>query len=123
MGPLIDASNTSQRIREGINVTLKRLRHSHLNNVIFSYLNFDSMRNRFFFFLFFFSIWIFFHEHSRITELQGKGEGFSLTPHYHFYSLHRHLDISWAITAENSPLHIASSRTRTGNLWFPSASR
>ena len=118
MGPLIDASNTSQRIREGINVTLKRLRHSHLNNVIFSYLNFDSMRNRFFFCLFFFSIWIFFHEHSRITELQGKGEGFSLTPHYHFYSLHRHLDISWAITAENSPLHIASSRTRTRNLCY-----
>ena len=25
------------------------------------------------------------------------------------------------ITAESSPLHIASSRTRTGNLWFPSA--
>ena len=30
---------------------------------------------------------------------------------------------SWVITAESSPLHIASSRTRTGNLWFPSASR
>ena len=27
------------------------------------------------------------------------------------------------ITAENSPLHIASSWTRTGNLWFLSASR
>ena len=27
-----------------------------------------------------------------------------------------------AITAESSPLHIASSRTRTGNLWLPSAS-
>ena len=36
MGPLIDASTTSQRIREDNNVTLKRLRHSHLNNVIFS---------------------------------------------------------------------------------------
>ena len=72
---------------------------------------------------FFFSIWVFFHKHSRITGLQGKGEGISLTPHYHFHPLHRHLDISRAITAESSPLHIASSRTRAGNLWFPSPSR
>ena len=47
MRPLIDASNTSQRIREDINVTLKPLRHSHLNNVIFSYLNIDSIKNTF----------------------------------------------------------------------------
>ena len=71
----------------------------------------------------FFSMWVFFHEHSRITGLQGKGEGISLTPHYHFHPLNRYLDISRAITAESSPLHIASSQTRTGNLWFPSASR
>ena len=32
---------------------------------------------------------------------------------------HRYSDISWAITAKNSPPHIASSQTRTGNLWFP----
>ena len=70
-------------------------------------------------FFFFFPICVFFHEHSRITGLQENGEGISLTPH----QLHRHLDISWAITTESSPLHIASSRTRTGNLWFPSASR
>ena len=31
--------------------------------------------------------------------------------------------ISRAITADSSPLHVASSRTRTGNFWFPSASR
>ena len=74
-------------------------------------------------YFFFFSVWVFFHDHSLITGLQGKGEGISLTPHYHFHLLHRHLDISRAITAESSPLHIASSRTRTGNLWFPSASR
>ena len=37
---------------------------------------------------------------------QGKGEGTSLTPLYHFHPLHRHLDISWAITAESSPLPI-----------------
>ena len=70
----------------------------------------------------YFSIWVFYHDHSQITGLQGKGEGISLTPHYHFHPLHRYLDISRAITAESSPLHIASSRTRTGNLWFPSAS-
>ena len=60
--------------------------------------------------LFFFSIWVFFHEHSRITGLQGKVEGICLTPHYHFHPLHRHLDISRAITPESSPLHIASTR-------------
>ena len=77
----------------------------------------------FFFFLFFFSIQVFFHEHSRITGLQGNGEGISFTTHYHFHPLHRHLEISRAITAESSPLHIASSRARTGNLWSPSTSR
>ena len=52
----------------------------------------------------FFSIWFFFHEHSRINGLQGKGEGISSTPHYHFHSLHRYLDISRTITVESSPL-------------------
>ena len=66
----------------------------------------------------FFSIWVLFHEHSRITGLQGKGEGIPLTPHYHFHPLHRHLDISRAITAESSPLLIASSRTRIGTFGF-----
>ena len=70
----------------------------------------------------FFSIWVFFYEHSRITGLQRKGEDISLTPHYHSHPLHRQLDIARAITAESSPLHIVSSRTRTGNR-FPSASR
>ena len=60
--------------------------------------------------------------HSRITGLKGKGEDISLTPHYHFHPVHRHLDISRAITAESSPLHIGSSQIRTGNLWFPSVS-
>ena len=54
----------------------------------------------------------------------GGGGGHFLSPHYHFHRLHRHLDISRAITAESSHLHIgSSSRTRTGNLWFSSASR
>ena len=74
-------------------------------------------------FFFFFSIWVFFHGHSRFTGQQGKGEATSLTPLYHFDPLHRHLDISRAITPESSPLHIASSWTRTGNLWFPGTSR
>ena len=72
----------------------------------------------------YFSIWVFFHSQSQITGLQGKG-GISLTPHYHFHHfhlLHRHLDISRAITAESSPLHISSSWTRTRKLWFPSTS-
>ena len=79
----------------------------------------SSVRNFFFFFLF--PIWVFFHNHLRITELQGKVEGISLTPHYHFTSLHRHLDISQAIIAVSLSLHMASSRTRTRNLWFLNA--
>ena len=55
------------------------------------------------------------------TEREGGGH--SLTRHYHFRPLHRLLDISQAITAESSPLHIDSSWTRTGNLWFPSLSK
>ena len=53
------------------------------------------------------------------TQQQGKGEGIYLISLYYFHPLHRHLDISRAITAESSTLHIASSRTQTGNLWFP----
>ena len=61
----------------------------------------------------FFSIWVFFPEHSWIIGLEGNGEDISLTPHYHLHPLRRYLDISPAITAESSPLHIASSRIRT----------
>ena len=57
-----------------------------------------------------------------IHRTAGEAAGY-LFNFYHFYPLHRHLDISRAITAESSPLHIASSGTRNGNLWFPSASR
>ena len=46
MGPLIDASTTSQEYKENINVPLKRLQHSHLNMDIFSYLNINSIRNQ-----------------------------------------------------------------------------
>ena len=71
----------------------------------------------------FFSIWVFFHEHLRFTGQQGKGEAISLSPLYQFHPLHRHVDISRAITAEGSPLHKTSRRTRTRNLLIPSASR
>ena len=56
-------------------------------------------------------------------DCRGRRRAFLLAPHYHLHPLHRHLDINRAIAAESSHLHIASSRTRTGNLWFPSASR
>ena len=65
---------------------------------------------------FFFAIWVSFHEHSRITGQQGKGKDISLTHHYHFHPLHRHLDINGVITIEDSPLHVASSRAQTGIL-------
>ena len=66
----------------------------------------------------FFSSWVFCHKHTRFTGQQRKGEAISLTPLYHFHPLHRHLEISRTITAVISPLHIASSWTRTGNIWF-----
>ena len=50
------------------------------------------------------------------TGIKGKGEDISFSPRYHFRTLHRHLYISRVITAGSSPLRIASSRTRTGNL-------
>ena len=61
---------------------------------------------------YFFSIWISFHEHSRFIGQQGNGEAISVTPLYHFHSLHRHLghlEIILAITTEILPLHIAIS--------------
>ena len=64
-----------------------------------------------------FSIWVFFHGHLQFTGQQGKGEAFSSAHSlHHLHPLHRHVNISRAITAGSSPLHIASSRTRTGNL-------
>ena len=65
----------------------------------------------FFFFFFFLSTWVFFYEHSWFIGQQGMGEGIYITLLYHFHPLHRHLDISRAITTESSPVHIGSSRT------------
>ena len=59
------------------------------------------------------------------TNHRNAGEGggcMSLIPLYPFDPLHRHIDISWAITAEGVPVHIGSSQTQTNNLCFPSAS-
>ena len=70
-----------------------------------------------FLFQFFFYL-AFFHEYSRFTGQQAKGETIYLHPFYHFHPLHRHLDISWVIAAESSPLRIAGSRNRTWNLWY-----
>ena len=47
MGSPIYASTTSKEYEENIKVTLKQLRHSHLNYVISSYLNINSIRNKF----------------------------------------------------------------------------
>ena len=73
--------------------------------------------NLLFLFLFY-SIWFFFHEYSRFTGQQVKGEAIFLYPFYHLHPLHRHLDISWVIAIESSPLCIAGSRNRTRNLWY-----
>lgn len=49
---------------------------------------------------------------------QGKREAIFLTTLYHFPLLLRYLDISPVINADSPPLRMATSRTRTGNLWF-----
>ena len=70
-------------------------------------------------FLFFFCL-DFLSRTFTIHRTEGGGGGYLFNSSL---PLHGHLDISRAIAAESSPLHIAGSRTRTGNLWFPSASR
>ena len=47
MGPLTNASTTCKKYEENKNVTLKRLRHSCLNNVIFLHLILNSIRKKF----------------------------------------------------------------------------
>ena len=91
--------------------------------VIFKfYLNFifQIQKPKVGFVMVFFSLQIFFHKHLRFTGQQGKGGGaISLILIYHFYPLHRHF--SRVITSESSPLHIAGSRTQTGEPWFTGA--
>ena len=76
-------------------------------------------RHNLIFVLFFcFSTWLFFHEYSRFTGQQVKGEAISLFPFHHLHPLHRHLDISWLVAVKSSPLRIAGSWNRTWNLWY-----
>ena len=64
----------------------------------------------------FFFMWVFCHKHSQFTGQQGKWEAILLALFCHFHPVHRHLDISWTVTVESSPLHIASRQTQTGSL-------
>ena len=74
-----------------------------------------------YFFSFFLSGFSFTNIHN-LQDSRGKWGAIYLSPLYYFHPLHKHLGIRRATAAEISPLHIASSRTRTRNLWFPSAS-
>ena len=51
---------------------------------------------------------------------KGRGRPI-LIPLYNFHLLHKHLCISWAITAESSPMHMNSGQSQTENRWFPNA--
>ena len=55
-------------------------------------------------------------------ESRGRGRPF-LTLHYYFHLLHEHLHIGLVITAESSPLHIATTSNQIGNFCFLRASR
>ena len=68
--------------------------------------------------LFFFFCLGFLSRTFTIHRTVGKGWGYFFNPPYHFHPLYRRLNISRAITAESSPLHIASSWTQTGNCWI-----
>ena len=85
-----------------------------------SFLKVGYLMDPFFFFLL--SGFSFTNIHES-QDCRGRGRAcfYLLTTNFHL--LHRHLDISRLITAESLPLHIASSQTRTGNLWFLRASR
>ena len=60
----------------------------------------------YFFFLTGFSL----TSHLRVAGQQRKGTPI-LTPLCLFHSLHKYLDVSQAITAESSPLHLATDLT------------
>ena len=68
-----------------------------------------------------FFIWAFFHLTFMNHMTVGTGGGATLTSLYHLHLLCEQEDIRWMIATESSFLHIVSDRTRTGNLWFPSA--
>ena len=72
-------------------------------------------------FIFFLSGFSFANIHESLDS-RGK-KGYFLAPLNHFHPLHRHINISWVITGESSPRHIASGLTQTRKPRFPSASR
>ena len=69
----------------------------------------------------FFFVWVFFHEHSQFTVLQGNRLSLVLLPttSAHFTDI----VISRTIAAESSFQHIASTWNRAGKLWFLSVGR
>ena len=102
-------------------------RHKRLKRIWIGFFH-PKFPSFFFFFLSRFSLTTIHESQECRRRKGGGGEGGE-----HFFSsslplpsthpLHRHLDINWAVTAKSLPLHIGSSRTRIGDLWFPSASR
>ena len=71
----------------------------------------------YFLFIFFLSGFSFMNIHES-QDCSGRGGGVSLTPHYHLHLLHRNLDISWAITAESSPLYIPTQKSGIKQIQF-----
>ena len=65
-------------------------------------------------FFLFLSRFSFTRRHSRISGQQRRGSPIS-TLLYHFQPRHEHLDISWAVAAESSLMHIVSDRIWNGN--------
>ena len=70
--------------------------------------------------VFFFFFFFFLSRTFTIDRKFGEAWGISLTHFCHFLPLQRHLEINRIIITESSPLHIMSSRTQTGCLYFPS---
>ena len=65
----------------------------------------------------------FLSQTSTIYRTAAEGGGYFFNSSLPLPAASQTIDISWAITEENSPLHITSDRTRTENLWLPSPTR
>ena len=115
-----DVAATSPR---RLNAGWGNTNHELVSNIDVEKTCFFNVKLKLLFFFFFFYLFFFLLRTFTIHTTAGEVAGIYLTPLYHFHPLHRHLDITRAITAESSPLHIASRRTSTRNLRFSSASR
>ena len=73
------------------------MKNHKITILIISRCNFRANRQLHFFFFYFGS-----HKHLQFTKQQEKGEGIFLTSLNLFHQLHRHLDISWVITADRA---------------------